>query len=301
MHPAPSVILFSVLSGAGFGLLAFLGINPDPPTGWIAFTFFFIGYALALGGLFAAFFHLANKKNAVHSWTQWRTSWLSREAISAVAALSITGLYAALLIFFSTHVAVLGYLGAALSLLTVFTTSMIYTQLRSIPRWNQTIATPALFLSYALAGGALLSGQERNGAILMLIAGAITLWHWWAGDKRFGEVGSTLATATQLSGAKQLFEPPHTGENYLTHEMVFQIARKHAQKLRVIAVLCVALIPAVLLLAPLDLGFAAKHILAGLAVLIHLGGALTQRWLFFAEAEHVVGLYYGAHVGKSTA
>ena len=25
----------------------------------------------------------------------------------------------------------------------------------------------------------------------------------------------------------------------------------------------------------------------------HLMGALAHRWLFFAEAEHVVGLYYG--------
>ena len=25
----------------------------------------------------------------------------------------------------------------------------------------------------------------------------------------------------------------------------------------------------------------------------HLAGVLASRWLFFAEAEHVVGLYYG--------
>lgn len=301
MHPAPSVILFSVLSGAGFGLLFFLGINPDPPTGWVAFVFFLIGYALALGGLFAAFFHLANKKNAIHSWTQWRTSWLSREAISAVTALTITGLYAALLIFLQTQVAVLGWIGGALCLFTVFTTSMIYTQLRSIPRWNQVWATPAVFLSYALAAGALLSGRERDGAILMLVAGAVTLWHWWAGDQRFAQAGSTIQTATQLPGAKQLFEAPHTGDNYLTREMVFQVARKHAQKLRVFALLGVAVIPAILLLAPFDLSLTEKHVFAGLAVLLHLAGAFTQRWLFFAEAEHVVGLYYGAHLSKSSA
>jgi DMSO reductase anchor subunit len=31
-----------------------------------------------------------------------------------------------------------------------------------------------------------------------------------------------------------------------------------------------------------------------LAAVVHLAGALAARWLFFAEAEHVVGLYYGA-------
>ena len=34
MHPAPSVILFSVLSGAGFGLLAFLAAGAALPAGW---------------------------------------------------------------------------------------------------------------------------------------------------------------------------------------------------------------------------------------------------------------------------
>ena len=30
-----------------------------------------------------------------------------------------------------------------------------------------------------------------------------------------------------------------------------------------------------------------------IALVSHLTGALAARWLFFAEAEHVVGLYYG--------
>ena len=49
MHPAPSVILFSVLSGLGFGMLAWLGIGKPPMTGLFAFVFFFVAYALAVG------------------------------------------------------------------------------------------------------------------------------------------------------------------------------------------------------------------------------------------------------------
>ena len=47
------------------------------------------------------------------------------------------------------------------------------------------------------------------------------------------------------------------------------------------------LLPVVLLLAPFS------HLLAAVAVLSHLAGVAVSRWLFFAEAEHVVGLYYG--------
>jgi DMSO reductase anchor subunit len=35
------------------------------------------------------------------------------------------------------------------------------------------------------------------------------------------------------------------------------------------------------------------HTLAALAVLSHIAGMFVIRWLFFAEARHVVGLYYG--------
>ena len=35
MHPAPSVILFTTLSGIGFGLLAFLGLGLPVVTGWL--------------------------------------------------------------------------------------------------------------------------------------------------------------------------------------------------------------------------------------------------------------------------
>ncbi|SFI22105.1 dimethyl sulfoxide reductase anchor subunit family protein [Jannaschia pohangensis] len=292
MHPAPSVIIFSSLSGAGFGLLFFLGFGFPTVTGWVAFVFYLIAYALAVGGLMSALFHLGNKKNAVKSYSQWRTSWLSREAWCAVAALLVMGLHAALQVFFGTTVAPLGWIGAILSLATVFTTSMIYAQLKTIPRWNQP-ATPAFFLAASLAGGALLSGNVDAALILMVVLGAITAWHWIKGDRRFAEAGSTIETATRLQGRVSLWEKPHTGENYLTHEMVYQIGRKHAAKLRVIALALMVVIPVAVLLI-----FGPHHMPAIVAVLSHLAGVLVQRWLFFAEAEHVVGLYYGAHGAK---
>ena len=294
MHPAPSVIVFSTLSGAGFGLLVFLGLMPHPPRGWVAFVFFALAYALSLGGLLAAAFHLKNPRNAWQSYSQWRTSWLSREAWAAVLSLLATGAYAAGLIFLDLHVAPLGWVGAALSLLTVLTTSMIYAQLRAVPRWNQ-VGTPVMFLLYALAGGALLAGQVRLAALFLLGAGAANLWHWWKGDRRFAEASTTIGTATRLPGRVTLFESPHTGENYLTREMVFVVARRHAAKLRVVALTLAVLLPVALTLLPMH------HGLAAVAVLSHLAGVAVSRWLFFAEAEHVVGLYYGAHLGRQAA
>jgi DMSO reductase anchor subunit len=291
MHPAPSVIVFTTLSGLGFGLLVFLGLGLPAVTGWTAFWFFLIAYALSVGGLMASTFHLGHPERALKAFTQWRSSWLSREAWASVAALAVMGVYAALAVFLGLRVPILGWIGAGLSLLTVITTSMIYAQLKTVPRWNQWL-TPVHFVSLALAGGALMAGQITIAAVLLLLAGMVQLGHWQVGDTRFAEAGHDLAAATGLGapGRLRAFEPPHTGSNYLLREMVHVIGRRHARKLRWIAGILGFAVPIAALMLPQT-----GHLLAGVAVLSHVAGVAASRWLFFAEAEHVVGLYYGAH------
>lgn len=288
MHPAPSVIFFTVFSGIGFGLLTFLGLGYPNVTGWTAFAFFVIAYLCAVGGLISSTFHLGHPERAMKAFTQWRSSWLSREGVCAVIALLVMALYGMGLVFFGQRWGLLGFVGAIFSLLTIFTTSMIYTQLKTIPRWNSP-ATPGMFLSYALAGGALLSGQITWAMGLLAVAAVIQVYLWAQGDDALAGSGSNLATATGLGadGSVRAFEPPHTGTNYLLKEFAYVVGRKHAMKLRVIGLVLMAVIPILLLAASFS------HFIALLAVVSHVAGALTTRWLFFAEAEHVVGLYYG--------
>lgn len=288
MHPAPSVIAFTTMSGLGFGLLVWLGLGYPNVTGWVAFVFFAIAYLMAVGGLLASTFHLGRPERFLKAFRQWQTSWLSREGICAVAALITMAIYGAGLVFSDTNWPVLGFLGALLSLLTVFTTSMIYGQLKAIPRWN-THLTPALFLSLSLAGGALLAGQVTAATVLLVISGVVQMIWWLRGDKAFVQSGTNMATATGLGniGTVRAFEPPHTGTNYLLDEFVYVVGRRHATKLRMIALVLMIGLPVLLLLAPFG------HIFALLAVISHLIGVVISRWLFFAQAEHVVGLYYG--------
>ncbi|MDO6727844.1 MAG: dimethyl sulfoxide reductase anchor subunit family protein [Cognatishimia sp.] len=289
MHPAPSVIVFSVLSGIGFGMLAWLGIESTPATGMTAFWWYLVAFGLAVVGLVSSTFHLGHPERALKAFTQWRTSWLSREGVCAVLALCVMGLYAAALIFMGTHIAILGWIGAALSLITVYTTSMIYGQLATIPRWNTPLTT-VLFLTFSITGGALISGRIST-ALVLLVASAFVQVIWWKkGDTAFADRGSDLGTATGLGkrGTVRSMAHPHTSPNYLMREFIHVIGRKHAQKLRVISLVLMAGVPVVLLVLPFN------HIFGLLAVLSHLAGVATSRWLFFAEAEHTVGIYYGA-------
>ncbi|APE42183.1 dibenzothiophene desulfurase [Sulfitobacter alexandrii] len=288
MHPAPSVIAFSTFSGLGFGLLFWLGFGVPAVSGWSAFAFFTVAYLLAVGGLIASTFHLGRPERALKAFRQWRSSWLSREGVCSVAALIVMAIYGAGLVFFDSAWQPVGIVGAILSLVTVFTTAMIYTQIKAVPRWHLPV-TPAYFLSLALAGGALLAGQITWGIVLLILSGIIQIATWLLGDRALAASGTDMASATRLGniGKVRAFEPPHTGTNYLLREFVFQIGRKHAQKLRVISFGLMIVLPVLLLLLPFS------HFLAVIAVLAHVAGVLASRWLFFAEAEHVVGLYYG--------
>jgi DMSO reductase anchor subunit len=74
--------------------------------------------------------------------------------------------------------------------------------------------------------------------------------------------------------------------------MGFVLARKHSRRLRIMAVVLFADVPALCAL-PLCL---LSHIEAApwlaVAATSALIGAFVERWLFFAEAKHVVTLYY---------
>ncbi len=289
MHPAPSIIFFTVFSGLGFGMLMFLGLGKPDVSGFTAFVFFAIAYILAVGGLISSTFHLGNPKRALKAFSQWKTSWLSREGCLAVLTLTVMAVYGAALVFWNVRIGILGLLGAALSLLTVIGTSMIYTQIKTVPRWHHW-TTPLIFVGYAVTGGAMLTNQLYLAIPLLMIIGLLQIAAWVIGDKRFAEEGSTIETATGLGriGKVRMFEAPHSSKNYLMKEMVHVIGRKHASKLRIVGSLLLSLLPLILLLV-----VGASHLTVLLAMLLHIAGALTTRWLFFAEAEHTVGLYYG--------
>lgn len=290
MHPAPSVIIFSTISGLGFGLMIFMGLGLPEVSGWAAAGYATLALGLAVIGLLASTFHLGNPKNAIYAFSQWRTSWLSREGIMAILTLFAFFIYAVLWAFFDTRIELLGVVAAAMALITVFTTAMIYTQMKTVPRWNAA-TTPLLFWLYAVAGGALLANQMNVALLLLGLLAALQALAWVQGDSAFARSGSTIETATGLGnlGKVRLLEKPQSGDHYLLSEMVYVVGRKHAAKLRVLSLLMLVLLPAVLILLT-----NVTYVVIAIIMLSHLLGLFAARWLFFAEAEHVVGLYYDA-------
>jgi sulfite dehydrogenase (quinone) subunit SoeC len=309
MTPAGSVLLLTTLTGFGYGLLAWVGLLAGfgllPPAPLFLPTAVVVALAFANAGLTASMAHLGHPERAWRAFSQWRSSWLSREGVASLTtsppALAFAALWWALGPD-AVATRAFGLLAAALGLVTVGCTAMIYASLKPIRQWHNPHTAPDYLIFAIFSGAVLLAalwalwfGTAEIIAIAAffasLVAACVKFAYWRFIDAQQPLV--TLASATGLTafGPARPLDRPHFTENYILREMGYQIARKHATTLRRIAMGLGFFIPAILAL------FAAfgvvPAITATAAALIALVGLLVERWLFFAEATHVSTIYYG--------
>ena len=317
MHPAFSVIFFTTLSGAGYGLLICSAIATV--FGWAGARSLLVCMALGLVmvtiGLLSSTAHLGKPSRAWRAFSQWRTSWLSREGVMAIVTYVPALLVASMLlpgmlspnaegapVMPNTLGVIAAFALVACALVTVVCTAMIYASLKPIPAWRHAFVVPVYLLFSLLTGGLLcgaligFDGYVGNGVamagIAMAIVVAVLKWRYWR-DIDTTPLAQTRADAVGLPGREvSVFERPHTESNYLTREMGFVLARKHSGRLRIIATVLFAVIPSLLMLPVwLFVHLDAAPWLTAAAVSALLG-AVVERWLFFAEARHLVTLYY---------
>ena len=205
--------------------------------------------ALITIGLLSSTFHLGHPERA------WRRSVSgARLGSRAKGGRGLSYIPAGLLgiawIFLSetsgqwiTLIATLAWIGA---LATVFCTGQIYASLPTIRQWNHLMTTP-VYLFFALASGSLclnalmrLFVSPAQWCDILVIVSVVCAWvakrSYWRGIDTAREL-HTVESATGLGhlGKVKLLDPPHSSENYLMQEMGFKVARKHARRLRAIA------------------------------------------------------------------
>ena len=182
---------------------------------------------------------------------------------------------------------------------------MIYASLPTVRAWNQGIVTP-IYLVLALATGSLLLslllavfGYEVRwavtaGALLLALGFDLKARYWSAIDRAEKTYTAEQATGLGNLGTVRPLDPPHTQPNFVMREMGYQVARRHSRRLRILTIVLLFAVPlladiALLLLTmprPLTIAFTAIPAVSAAI------GVLVERWLFFAEAEHVVVIYY---------
>ncbi len=313
MKPAPSIIGFTTLSGLGYGMLFVLALGGI--TGLIPAERWFgvVGFAAALGtitaGLLASTLHLGHPERAWRAISQWRSSWLSREGLAAIATYIPACILAAGWMisgsasgFFLGLMAILAAIGA---MVTVLCTGMIYASLPPISAWHQPLTVP-VYLALALMTGllavqALLAlfglppGTVGFLTLVVIIAAAALKLVYWKMVSTSRSSAPSMESATGLGplGLVRMLDPPHTQTNYLLDEMGFQVGRKHARTLKWLCGVLGLAVPLASTLLALFIDHWSATIFTLVAFAAGMVGVLIERWLFFAEAEHTVMLYYG--------
>jgi len=316
VHPAYSVILFTTASGAGYGLLVWLAVSallirflpPGATSGLIAFG---LAFALITAGLVSSTLHLGRPERAWRAMSQWQTSWLSREGVLAIATYPVAALLALFWVMGYGGPLLISVLALAVivcATATLWCTGMIYASLPTVRAWHMPLVAPIYIVLGLATGGVLhnLVGTLLVGSMPVL-ATALTLAaiaagyvmkssYWHTIDSAGRTYTAEAATGLGAYGKVRSIDPPHSRANFVMREMGYEVARKHALKLRRLSILTLFAVPAGCLLLSLLTGPGASLLLALIAVASTAFGVVVERWLFFAEAEHVVVLYYGKDV-----
>lgn len=296
MNPALSVIFFSTLSGAGYGLWfwwasSLLGHNRD--YGIKDYVTLGMGAVFVISGLLSSTLHLGRKERAWRALSQWRSSWLSREGIAALlcfvpaAALAFTPLHGGMQKGLALAL-------MALSLITVFCTAKIYHCLHTVPAWRHASVVPLYLITALYTGGLWLASIFAIWtfapalALLALLTLGLMAGYWRNNDHA---PMPSRSSALGLPEARtvRVFENPHTEANFISKEMGHVLARKHSSRLRELCCLFGFVLPTLACIAAWTLNL---PVLYSLAAIIGMLGVFIGRWLFFAEARHVVSLYY---------
>lgn len=318
MKPAFSVLIFTVTSGAGYGLLIWMIVlqllqhfyhgalvNMTELIGGGL-----LGLVLVTLGLLSSTLHLANPKNAWRAFNRFRTSWLSREGVFALTFYPLMLGYALVLWLnggaMTPLAVVIGGLAIANALTTDICTGMIYASLKPIRQWHNPLTTP-LYILLSLASGCLLlialvfivygevSSTLSTCFLVTLVISAIVKWLYFIVIGK--PAGSTINDATGFTEKKgksqaqvRLLDVGHSADTFLTNEFGYDAGALKIVKLRRLMALTAFVLPLVIVSLSVQLQLGG---LVYLAIASLFTGLFIERWLFFAEARHVVRLYHG--------
>ncbi len=308
MKPAFSVLFFTVTSGIGYGLLMWL-VAMQLISGQVGelqnfLMVGFIGLTLATLGLLSSTLHLANPKNAWRAFSRFRTSWLSREGVFSLLYYPVILIYAYVLYAnggeLTLVLKVIGAVSLLIALATVICTGMIYASLKPIRQWHNPLVTP-LYLLFSVTSGALaytmlslaleasLSPLATSAFVILLFISLLMKIIYF---KSIGKPeGSTIGSATGFTQAQvRLLDAGHNADTFLTKEFVFDAGAMKLLRLRWLMIILLFIVPLLLVVATYMFDVAPAVYFAMVSLYF---GLFIERWLFFAEARHVVRLYHG--------
>jgi DMSO reductase anchor subunit len=321
MHPELSLVLLTVLAGVGQGLFVFLvagDIKALFEPGGLPNDVIIAGSAVSIilttMGMGASFFHLTHPERGWKAMLKWKQSWLSREVLLLPAFLGLAVLYALCAYINLSFIfrGIIGLAGVFTALALYAASGMVYAKIRYIREWNS-FFTPVNFTLIGLSTGgvSLLAVYQIVGAwpsaslftmrlmFLTLAFGFIFKAVSYSRDSRIYNPVSLKAALGVAHSDIRLMDWGSSYGHYNTKEYVY---RKHADirgALKLLALAAIFAVPLALMMMDYRPLFSGGHgVMAVPSAIIAILGAFVERWLFFAEGNHMQNLYYGAFTDK---
>jgi len=322
MRPEYSLILLTVLAGAGQGVFVFLatgdmsgfskGSRVPPMT---TITGLGVALALTLAGMAASFFHLTHKARGIKAINKWRFSWLSREVVLLPIFVGGVVVYG-LLYFIGAHPVIIqatGLAGIVVVLALFISTAMIYGHLSFIREWG-TAYTPANFTLTGLISGWVFGAAVYQMAlapvgatlfnlrlffVLAIVGLVVKLLYYRRNCGLYSP--TTIQTALGINHPKiRLMETGSAYPTYNTEEYHYTALKEKRGILKGVSIIALYLVPMAAMawdyMAILSGGLA---ILAPVAAISAMAGAFVERWVFFVEGNHAQNHYYGNFPAKT--
>ena len=308
MHPSKSIIFFTVISGTGYGI--FIGLLFNILFMEISYSLNYklfislVSFLMIVLGLLSSTLHLGHPERAWRAFSQWKSSWLSREGL-----VSVITFFPMVLFYYFWINNINGYVFLLIilcifSLLTIFCTGQMYATLKTIPSWNNSLVTPIYIFNGITVGSLFVYSINfyfnystflyEKFIIITIILNLLLKISYWILIRQ--KTDTNIQTAVGIKSKNiSFFEGPHTGKNYLTTEMINKSNNKNNNFLRLTFCILTFIIPLYMINQYSTL--VADQFILKLSMIfvfiLALVGMIIERYLFFIQSKHVVGLYYG--------
>ena len=308
MYPSKSIIFFTVISGTGYGI--FIGLLFNILFIEISYSLNYklfislVSFLMIVLGLLSSTLHLGHPERAWRAFSQWKSSWLSREGL-----VSVITFFPMVLFYYFWINNINGYVFLLIilcifSLLTIFCTGQMYATLKTIPSWNNSLVTPIYIFNGITVGSLFVYSINfyfnysiflyEKFIIITIILNLLLKISYWILIRQ--KTDTNIQTAVGIKSKNiSFFEGPHTGKNYLTTEMINKSNNKNNNLLRLTFCILTFIIPLYMINQYSTL-IADQFILKLSMIFVFilaLVGMIIERYLFFIQSKHVVGLYYG--------
>ncbi len=314
MHPEMSLILLTVLAGAGQGIFIVLVLLDAFLLGSGGVTSSFLlsaGIAsllFPLGGMAASFAHLGHPERGWKAILKWKQSWLSREVIFLPAFLGFDALYLFLLYNGAPAAQRLaaGLFGVIAAIGLYISSAMLYAAIRFVKEWAN-VYTPLNFVLFGLTSGAAaaaaaahytMPGAPVGGALAWTVAllAAFSLVLKAMAFRHNAQVYPAIGMKQALGMNNPHIRQTDMGTSYAhfnTKEYSFPITRRQNGTQQMAVLAAAFFLPlAMALYAAMNPAMKQGGLFSTAALLI-VAGLVLERRLFFIQGNHLQNLYYG--------